>query len=442
MTKDNTYVKQNISNGMKRIEQLLFYLLLFSIPFQTRIILWQQSWYFNEWQSISLYATDLLLLVLLSFWLFRIKNLKFKFSKADYFLFAFIAISAFSIKNSSNSILGAYNLIKLIEFAAFYFYLKTYAVYKFGFTNTLWVLMSGGLFQSVIAVWQFLGQSDVGLRILGESLLGRDMTGIASFFNIHGEKVIRAYGTTPHPNVLAAYLFLSIFCVYFIWFYKKVRYEYLLWAGYALLFFAFFFTFARVAVFLVGVNFVIRGLLLTFKFKGKFLRAKALKVVWVIGLIILAFAALYWPEAASRITISGQDEAVQLRIFYNNESLKSLNWLGVGTGNFVNWLMAEDPNLPRYLYQPVHNIFLLIFSETGILGLSAFIAFLVFLVRDFILRTKMERFHHYSVMLIFSSFLFMGLFDHFLWTIQQGRFVFWMVLAILTVEENDDIISA
>ena len=428
--------------NFKRIEQLLFYLLIFSIPFQTRKILWQQSWYFNEWQSISLYATDLLLLALFGFWLFKVKNFKFKFSKADYFLLAFIAVSAISLKNSSNAILGSYNLVKLIEFAAFYFYLKTYAVYKFGFTNTLWVLICGGLFQSVIAVWQFLGQSDVGLKILGESLLGSDMAGIASFFNTQGEKVIRAYGTTPHPNVLAAYLFLSIFCVYFIWFYKKVRHEYLLWVGYALLFFAFFFTFARVAIFLVGMNFIIRGLLLTFRFKGKFWRGKALKVVWVTGLIILAFAALYWPEAASRLTISGQDEAVQLRMFYNSESLKSLNWLGVGPGNFVNWLMAEDPNLPRHLYQPVHNVYLLIFSEIGILGIFTFIAFLVFLVRDFILRTKMERFHHYSVMLVFSSFLFMGLFDHYLWTIQQGRFILWLILAILTIDENDDIIPS
>ncbi len=436
--------------NFKRIEQLLFYLLIFSIPFQTRKILWQQNWYFNEWQGAYIYATDILLGVLLLFWLFTVirggqisnfkfliskQNLKSQIQKPDFYLIIFLIISAVSVKN----IIGVFSFIKLIEFAAFYFYLKNYAVYKFGFTSVLWVLISGGLFQSVIAVWQFLGQSDVGLRILGESLLSRDMTGIASFFNQHGEKVIRAYGTTPHPNVLAAYLFLSIFCVYFIWFYKKVRYEYLLWAGYALLFFAFLFTFARVAVFLVGMNFIIRGLLLTFRYGGRPWRGKALKVVWVTGLIILVFAVLYWPEAASRLTISGQDEAVQLRMFYNSESLKSLNWLGVGTGNFVNWLMAEDPNLPRHLYQPVHNIYLLIFSETGILGISAFVAFLVFLIRDFILRTKMERFHHYSVMLIFSSFLFMGLFDHFLWTIQQGRFVFWLVLSVLAIEENDDI---
>ncbi|MBI2064193.1 MAG: hypothetical protein HYT66_00565 [Candidatus Yanofskybacteria bacterium] len=402
--------------------------------------MWQQSWYFNEWQSISIYATDILLMLLFVFWAWNYlkgrQDLRSQFRKPDFYLVVFVIISALSIKN----LLGFYSFIKLIEFVIFYFYLKNYAIHKFGFSRSLMVLIIGGLFQGGIAVLQFWKQSDLGLRILGESFLGKDMAGIASFFDIHGEKVIRAYGTTPHPNVLAAYLFLSIFASYFVWFYKKVRYEYLFWTGYALLLFAFFFSFARVAVFLLGVNFVIRGCLLVFKFKNDFWHGKALKVVWVTGLIIVVFAALYWPEAASRIRISGEEEAVRLRIFYNNESLKSLNWLGIGTGNFVNWFMAVDPNLPRHLYQPVHNIYLLIFSETGILGAAAFALFLIFLVKDFIYRTKLERFHHYSLLLIFSSFLFMGGFDHFLWTIQQGRFLFWLVLAMLTIDENDDTI--
>ncbi|MEX2090515.1 MAG: O-antigen ligase family protein [Candidatus Paceibacterota bacterium] len=332
--------------------------------------------------------------------------------------------------------------MKLIEFTLFYFYLKSYAVYKFGFSNILMVIIFGGLFQAVVAVSQFLTQSDIGLRFLGESILGKDMAGIASFYNLHGEKVIRAYGTTPHPNIAAAYLFLAIFACYArlpagrqVWFYKKVRYEYLFWTGYALLLFGLFFTFARVAVFLLGANFVIRGSLLWFRFKKVFWRGKPLKVVWVTGLVILAFAVLYWPEALSRVRISGDEEAVQLRIFYGKETLKAgINWLGVGSGNFLNWLMAEDPNLPRHLYQPVHNIYLLIYSETGILGLFSFFLFLVFLVREFIQRTKLERFHHYSVLLVFSSFLFMGLFDHFLWTLQQGRFLFWLVLAMVAVD--------
>ena len=155
---------------------------------------------------------------------------------------------------------------------------------------------------------------------------------------------------------------------------------------------------------------------------------------------MIIFVIAFWPEVFSRVKISGGEEAVQLRIFYNNESLSYFNWFGVGPGNFVSWLMAKEPNLPRNLFQPVHNIYLLIFSENGFMGLAAFAAFLTFLVKDFIKRTKLERFHHYSILLVFSSFLFMGVFDHFLWTLQQGRFLFWLVLALLTINEIDVIV--
>ena len=436
-----------LTSMLRKAEKLLFYFLLFSIPFQTRKILWQQNWYFNEWQSVSLYATDILLLVLFAFWIFnsiyqkelRIKN--YELRTADYFLLAFVAISAVSIWNSTNLNISLFSFVKLVEFAAFFFYIKSYVIYKFGFTKSLFILVFGGVFQAVVAVVQFLKQSDLGLRILGESIIGPDMSGIASFFNIYGEKVIRAYGTTPHPNIAAAYLFLAIFAFYFIWFYKRFRFEKLLLIAHGITVFALFTTFARVTVFVLFANFAIRASLLTLWFKKTLIRKRILTIIWFTALVIGLFAVFFWPEAVTRIKISGDEEAVQLRLFYGRESLESLNWFGVGTGNFVNWLMAKDPNLTRGLYQPVHNIYLLIYSETGILGIIAFVMFLFFLAKEFMDRTKLERFHHYSVMLIFSSFLFIGLFDHFLWTLQQGRFIFWLILAMLTVEENDDILK-
>ncbi len=437
IAKTKTSAGYSLKSNLKRLEQFLFYLLLFSTPFQTRKILWQQNWYFNEWQAISIYGTDILLAILIGFWFFR--GAKPKVAHYDYFLFAFVAISALSIKNSSNIYISAWSVLKLVEFVVFYFYIKSYAINAFGFIPSLLALISGALFQSVVAIWQFFRQSDLGLRILGESLLGKDMTGIASFFNLHGEKVIRAYGTTPHPNVLAAYLFLAIFAFYFLWIYKNISKLYLLVYGLALL--AFFFTFARVMILLFFLNFLTRALLVRLKFKGKYWNRKLALLFLATLIVVVAFSVFYWPEAVSRIKISSGEEAVQLRIFYNKESLSSLNWFGVGSGNFVNWLMAKDPNIPRYLYQPVHNIYLLAYSETGILGVSAFLLFLFFLAKDFIYRTHMAKLYHYSFFLIFLSTLFMGFFDHFLLTLQQGRLMFWLIAALLTIDENDDIIK-
>ncbi len=427
---------------MKKLEQFLFYFLLFAIPFQTRKILWHQNWNFNEWQAISLYGTDILLLILFGFWIFN--RVKPKIEKYDYFLFALIVVSAISVKNSSSYTLSVYNVLKLVEFIVFYFYLKSYVVYKFGLMRSMVVLIGGGLFQAIIAILQFSKQSSLGLKLLGESVLSPDLTGIASFYTLQGEKIIRAYGTTPHPNILAAFLFLTIFVFYFIFLYRPKINNYFL-IGYPLMLFALFFTFARVMIFLWFAGFITRAILVTGKknFRKIFAHGlngvKLTKILVISAAVVVLFGIFYWPETVSRIKISSGDEAVQLRVFYNKESLKSLNWFGVGAGNFVNWLMVKDPNLPRNLYQPVHNIYLLIYSETGILGLAAMVLFLVFLVKDFIVSTKMEKLYHYSVLILFSSFLFVGLFDHFLWTLQQGRFIFWLAVMLLTINHEDDI---
>lgn len=492
---------------ISKLERYLFYFLLFAIPFQTRKILWHQNWNFNEWQSASIYGTDILIIILFLFWVYRsiqnwkISNFKFppissrvldkvgiiykqfqisksKFLNPNFYLLILVAVSVVSIKNSTSSILSAYNVLKLVEFIIFYFYIKNYAVFKFGLIGSMIALIFGGLFQAVIAILQFLKQSSIGLGLLGESVLATDLTGIASFYNLHGAHVIRAYGTTPHPNILAAYLFLTIFSFYFIYLYFHIyhhtheahkddmakgqhfmsvvvnhqgkiyhpKLNYFLLAGYAVLLSAFFFTFARVMIFLWFFGFIIRsGLVMGNKKFRKIFgvgtnKIKLIKILIISAAVVLLFGAFYWPEAISRIKISSGEEAVRLRVFYNQESLQTLSWFGVGSGNFVNWLMVKDSNLPRNFYQPVHNIYFLIYSETGILSIATFILFLVFLIKDFIISTKMEKLYHYSFLIMFSSFLFAGLFDHFLWTLQQGRLIFWLLCAGLTLFKNSDIL--
>src|SRR3989338_4881702 len=268
---------------VRKLEQFLFYFLLFSIPFQTRKILWHQNWNFNEWQSVSIYATDLILLALFVFWAFNyfhghkflISNFKFlnksQIQNPDFYLLILIAVSVISIKNSSSYILSAYNVLKLIEFIAFYFYIKSYAVGKFGLMRPMIVLVCGGLFQAVIAILQFLKQSSLGLGLFGESVLTTHLTGIASFYNLTGEKIIRAYGTTPHPNILSAYLFLAIFSFYFVYLYFNIyhkdkvyykKFNFFLLISYPLILLSFFFTFARVTVFLWFSGFIVRASLI------------------------------------------------------------------------------------------------------------------------------------------------------------------------------------
>ncbi|MDP3697010.1 MAG: O-antigen ligase family protein [Candidatus Taylorbacteria bacterium] len=457
------------------IEKYLFYLFLFSIPFQTRKILYYDGWRFNEWQSISIYTTDILLLILLGFWAinflksYKLQVTSYKLQKSDLFLIAFLAISAVSIKNSSNPIISWFQWLKLVEFVVFYWYLSRYAFAKFGLFNSFLTIMMGGLFQAVTAIIQLIKQSSIGLRYLGESVINGDLSGIASFYLPTGEKIIRAYGTMPHPNVLAAFLLLALFAFYFVYLYSRLfgearpegaarlhsehsaladTWDKTMLVFYGIILFAFFATFSRVAVFIWFVSFCFRSVIVrAFKryriiFGTKEGRKRIIAILLVSLCVIVLFGSLYFEEIFSRFTIDKEDQSVELRAFYLKEAFKAgegINLLGVGIGNFVGWLIEQHPYLPYYVYQPVHNIYLLMYSETGILGLSAFIMFLTFLIKDFIKRTRFRKAYHLSGLVLLGSFLFIGFFDHFFWTLQQGRFVFWLGLGVLTYFSSNDI---
>ncbi len=422
-----------MNNALLKLERYLFYFFLFAIPFQTRKILYHPGWLFNEWQGVFIYGTDLLLAVLFIFWMF---DFKIKFSKTDYFLVAFVIISGISIKNSSAMYLSFYSLLKLIEFVIFYFYIKNYALQKFDRLGLLLALICGGLFQSVIAIVQFFRQEDLGLRLLGESVLNLDTRGIASFISSSGEKIIRSYGTAPHPNVLAGYLLLAIFAFYAVYagFHKKFASSVVHIPAsmiYGLILFGFFFTFSRAIIGIWGVLFII-GTALIFKYKKEHLKALQ-ELLIMTAIFSFIFLAVYWPAVSSRLTLNANDEALTMRVFYNNESLRSgTNIFGVGTGNFVNWLIEKNPNLPPWLYQPVHNIYLLVYSETGILGIGALILFIVFLFRDFLKGAFFRSGGGYAILFPFVAVLLVGLSDHFLWTLQEGRLIFWLSAGLLT----------
>ena len=57
----------------------------------------------------------------------------------------------------------------------------------------------------------------MGFWFLGESILGPEIPGVAKIV-VAGGKILRAYGTFPHPNILAAFLLLGLFSSYYFLF--------------------------------------------------------------------------------------------------------------------------------------------------------------------------------------------------------------------------------
>ena len=101
------------------------------------------------------------------------------------------------------------------------------------------------------------------------------------------------------------------------------------------------------------------------------------------------------------------------------EMIKDKPLLGVGLNSFTQSL--EDYKF----IQPVHNIFLLLASEAGLLTLVAFLFFLLLLITKSIATGS----DFFPTVLLFEL-LFLGTSDHYLLTIQQGLLLLWLTLGL------------
>lgn len=436
---------------MQNLEKWLFYVFIFSIPFQTRIILVRQLAEtpsrvgFNEWTAVFFYGTDILMVWLFIFWLIReIKNhrkiqIKFRSIKPHHlFLILFFVIATLSIAASDSRSLSVYQLIKLAEFIAFYFYIRSNFGKIFSKDRLLEVLVLSGFFQALIAISQYLAQGALGLKLLGESPITPGGAGVASFY-VGNEVFLRAYGTFPHPNILATFLMIGIFSFYYLYFNRKFTSVSLLtgYLIYGTMLYAFFITYSRTVIGLTVMALIFFLTIRIWQNRGVgFLHDKRFYILAIVSLIIvLLFLGFNFQQVISRALISGSDEAVSLRIFYDKVAGRTTGdypWLGVGIGAFVPKLMQTLRHIPAYYYQPVHNIYLLISAETGIFGIASFSAFLFLLIRNYIRSNSLKDANKLGLLLVGVVILTIGIFDHLLWTIQQGRIAFWLTVAFLS----------
>lgn len=428
------------------MERYLFYLLVFTVPFQIRKVLtvwvYPGAGGFNEWTAAFLYGTDLLVILLLGLGLGRSRTnwSRFwwrNFSPADKMLAIFLGVAALSLGLATNFYLGFYRWIKLLEWSLFFLYSTRAFGAVWSLPKVLVVIMYSGLGQALVAVGQALKQGSIGLSWLGESVLRTNFQGVATVPFEQGE-FLRAYGTTPHPNILAAWLFLAVFAFYFWYLYPQgQRSWWLALPMYGVLLWGLLLTFSRVAIGLWFLGIATRFLVVVVRRHHYPLSKIFIRRLWILviaSVVILAvFASLYWPLVQSRLHIADHDLALTERMAYNRLAgavVANHPWLGVGLGQFVWKMLGGAAVYPAYFYQPVHNIYLLIASELGLLGALSFALFIFYSSRGYILATSLRAVWQLSFFVLFISILIMGLFDHFLWTIQQGQLIFWMILAI------------
>lgn len=435
--------------------QIFFWLFLISIPFGFRILLYQFTPGFHEYESVFLYVGDFLLAAFLVLFCFNFKNIRcFKTAsvfgyRMSHILSIFLFFMGLSVLLADYKLLALYNFIRLALLVLFAFAIGK--LLKEGFLKLEKIFAVLGILavvESLIGVAQFYYQKSLGLWFLGESVLEEGIRGVAKI-DIEGGHFLRAYGTFPHPNVLAAFLLLGLFSLFYFWTRRPVEWrpfsalrrlfwgDLLIGAGLFIVLLGLVLTFSR-ASWLIAV--VLSVAFLVYLLMNKNYWKQSLRLFILLSSISYMLFVIFSWAILPRAQISANEPAVSQRLSYNELGFNLLKSkpFGVGIGNQV--IYAVKNNLYQDLrmsevwqWQPIHNLYLLISSEIGVFGLIIFLVFIAgLLVLNFpFLISKQILLEKVIVIVMLSSLLLFGFFDHFLWTLQPGRLMFWLVIGLM-----------
>jgi O-antigen ligase len=241
----------------------------------------------------------------------------------------------------------------------------------------------------------------------------------------NGFRVLRAYGTLPHPNILGGFIFLaSLGLIGLFLVNKKPNYSTL--------------TLLCMGIILISLTFSRSAWLALIAFmivlvsKSKYISRNRLYLllttaVLTFMLVISSTRNLVFTrisnEAVATETIStvGRSWLTQQAL----DVVRQHPFTGLGIGSFIIELSrtaAEGAPI-----EPVHNIFLLITAELGVAGLI--------LVIGLVISIALNIYKANSPRAILASATLTGLgaislFDHYLWTLPPGRMMLGLALGL------------
>lgn len=231
---------------------------------------------------------------------------------------------------------------------------------------------------------------------------------------------MRPYATFPHPNVLAGYLLMGLLFIAFACREAGVFKRALYIGACVIGIIALLLTLSRTSI-------VLGMVLGAYVFLRNALPKKAIVLLGTIATVIIV---LLLPRFFDT-TILGESFLFRKQLLASSWQLfLSHPLLGVGINNFLSNLPILDRSLQ---IQPVHNIYALVLSETGLFGFCLTGIFVFASVKR-VLRPSFEiqsqkNMRNFLLCSLFV-FLFVGLEDHYFLTLQQGQLLTTLIFGI------------
>ncbi len=322
-----------------------------------------------------------------------------------------------------------------------------------------WLFLCIALCQCAISFVQYFSQDSVGLEFLGERNIKKfrfPSTGKLLWFI--GSKpdepfLYRAAGTFFHPDILAGFLFTSIMATCYLAVREvRARLRILLFAALLVQVFTLYLTFSRAAGLALGVSLLfwlflqIRHSMQSGGIRSQTFRRVALLAGVIVCSGLVGFSLLY-SQLSARGGIVNYNHVTKYadseRVIYMKLAagmVKEHPLLGAGYNNFEVLAHAQQGRFPdHYLYSKVHNIYLLIAAESGLLGGGLFLLFLLSIGRAAWkgLRLPAPSFQAAAFLSsVFLGYLLIGGCDFYFLESPQGSFPFFGIAALLYAISN------
>jgi O-antigen ligase len=379
---------------------------------------------------------------------------------------SFIALLCVSAFGASDATLAWVKVVRIVLVVFLVFYIRSR--FRFGqaeakesddkveiqpYLAILFVIALLNVFIGLLQVWS---ESSTGMDFLRESQISIANSGVAKGI-FAGTLFVRAYGFFPHPNVLAAFFY----CCSFLFAATLIRSVFrsdaqLLstrnnsskdgrgeepWVT------LFHVEQLEILSSVLAILIILMGILATFSRSS--LIAMAIMILYTLGSVLLKkvpFFLMMSLFGIAVISLSGGVQSLHERGWYVDIAIKIMSEhpvLGIGPGNFVVSMRDYSAShLREWQLQPVHNVFQLLWAESGSIALILFIILFLFMfhveqgkgkrTRQTEQRRSMCQADWLRALMngYLLGVLFLLFFDHYYWDLVPGMYLFGFSLGV------------
>lgn len=382
--------------------------------------------------------SNILLIPLLIILVNQFRTHKLNLQREGILLIFFIISLELSSLNSINIQASLISLIKVFYWFIIYFIFSNLLLDKRLMKIIIYALLFTIFLEGFLAILQFLKGGLIGIPLESAGRYNATFENMLSPAYLQSQ--FRAIGTLAQPNTLSSYLGL-LFPISLVFMYLEDR-RLRIFAAFATIIcliasvlafsrwglitniFAFFLTFGFLARFIPHLKTKVFGVLKTF----------TLPLLAIMGLLVVG------PFFVRRfLNFPVADQSLSIRIGLIEQAIAMIKEFpaGVGPGGFLDFFTNYDytsSSLSKIFLAPVHNFYLLIIAEGGIITLSSLLIFQASIIITFI--QKVKTLSEENRVIVFGLFVsFITFFFNGLWTMRSFEdrvgFLFALILGLL-----------